>query len=80
MVLRLTCNQLTGVRFSHWAPSFMGAVQGHGVALQASCLEGFDTLGLHQLLRGSRKVLRGVHIPKNRSVTGDRNHSSVALR
>ena len=26
----------------------MGAVVGYGVALQASCLEGFDSLGLHQ--------------------------------
>ena len=26
----------------------MGAVVGYGVALQASCLEGFDFLGLHQ--------------------------------
>ena len=25
----------------------MGAAEGCGVALQASCLEGFDTLGLH---------------------------------
>jgi len=25
-----------------------GAVMGYGVALQASCLEGFDSLGLHQ--------------------------------
>ena len=27
----------------------MGAVVGYGVALQASCLEGFDSLGFHQL-------------------------------
>ena len=27
----------------------MGAVVGYGVALQASCLEGFDFLGLHQI-------------------------------
>ena len=26
----------------------LGAVVGYGVALQASCLEGFDSLGLHQ--------------------------------
>ncbi len=26
----------------------MGAAEGCGVALQASCLEGFDTPGLHQ--------------------------------
>ena len=31
----------------------MGAVVGYGVALQASCLEGFDSLGLHQVMRGS---------------------------
>ena len=28
--------------------SYKGAAEGCGVALQASCLEGFDTLGLHQ--------------------------------
>ena len=28
---------------------YMGAVVGYGVALQASCLEGFDSLGLHQV-------------------------------
>ena len=27
----------------------MGTVVGYGVALQASCLEGFDSLGLHQI-------------------------------
>lgn len=27
----------------------LGAVMGYGVALQASCLEGFDSLGLHQV-------------------------------
>ena len=27
----------------------MGAAEGCGVALQASCLEGFDTPGLHQV-------------------------------
>jgi hypothetical protein len=26
----------------------LGAVVGYGVALQASCLEGFDSLGFHQ--------------------------------
>jgi hypothetical protein len=29
----------------------MGAVVGYGFALQAYCLEGFDSLGLHQVLR-----------------------------
>lgn len=28
----------------------MGAAEGCGVALQASCLQGFDTLGLHQVM------------------------------
>ncbi len=28
----------------------MGAVVGYGVALQASCLEGFDSLGFHQTM------------------------------
>ena len=27
----------------------MGAVVGYGVALQASCLEGFDSLGFHHI-------------------------------
>ena len=31
----------------------MGAVVGYGVALQASCLEGFDSLGLHQFMDSS---------------------------
>ena len=29
--------------------SQLGAVVGYGFALQAYCLEGFDTLGLHQI-------------------------------
>ena len=29
--------------------SIMGAVVGYGVALQVACLEGFDSLGLHQV-------------------------------
>ncbi len=29
--------------------SFMGAVVGYGVSLQDSCLEGFDSLGFHQV-------------------------------
>ena len=32
---------------------YMGAVVGYGVALQASCLEGFDSLGLHQTIDSS---------------------------
>ena len=30
--------------------SIMGAVVGYGFALQAYCLEGFDSLGLHQIM------------------------------
>ena len=33
----------------------LGAVVGYGVALQASCLEGFDSLGLHQVF--NRRML-----------------------
>ena len=33
----------------------LGAVVGYGVALQASCLEGFDSLGLHQFYIGIPK-------------------------
>jgi hypothetical protein len=37
----------------------MGAAEGCGVALQASCLEGFDTPGLHQVLKvDKRKAIR----------------------
>ena len=32
----------------------LGAVVGYGVALQASCLEGFDSLGLHQFISMKR--------------------------
>jgi hypothetical protein len=28
----------------------MGTVMGHGDALQVSCLQGFDSLGLHQIV------------------------------
>ena len=40
----------------------LGAVVGYGVALQASCLEGFDSLGLHQLWTSciSWEVRRGI--------------------
>jgi hypothetical protein len=40
-----------------------GAAEGCGVALQASCLEGFDTLGLHQNLLSGR--LGVVNIERN---------------
>lgn len=36
---------------------FMGAAEGCGVALQASCLEGFDTPGLHHTWRIPSKRL-----------------------
>ncbi len=47
----LTVNQWLGEFDSHMRSKefSMGAVVGYGVALQASCLEGFDSLGLHQL-------------------------------
>ena len=35
---------------------YMGAVVGYGVALQASCLEGFDSLGLHQTYWASCRI------------------------
>lgn len=34
----------------------MGAVMGYGVALQASCLEGFDSLGLHHLINTYMRI------------------------
>ena len=34
----------------------LGAVVGYGVALQASCLEGFDSLGLHQFLKVDKRT------------------------
>ena len=40
------------------SPTYMGAVMGYGVALQASCLEGFDSLGLHQFLKCSVSKLQ----------------------
>jgi hypothetical protein len=41
----------------------MGAAEGCGVALQASCLEGFDTPGLHQVLKvDKRKAIRKLQV------------------
>ena len=42
----LTKNELGSIPSR--AAKQLGAVVGYGVALQASCLEGFDSLGLHQ--------------------------------
>ena len=36
----------------------MGAVEGYGFALQAYCLEGFDTPGLHQFLYPGSLMVR----------------------
>ena len=45
----LTVNQWLGEFDSHMRSKefSMGAVVGYGVALQAFCLEGFDSLGFH---------------------------------
>ena len=42
--------RLRWVRFPSAAPNNLGAVVGYGFALQAYCLEGFDSLGLHQCI------------------------------
>ena len=46
----LATNEEMVVRFHQEAPNNLGAVVGYGVPLHGSCLEEFDSLGLHQIL------------------------------
>lgn len=60
------------VRFPDAEPKQLGAVVGYGCVWQTQCLEGFDSLGLHQIYTSlvltaawrSPKPLVGVRIPR----------------
>ena len=41
---------ISWVRTPDAEPNNLGAVVGYGLPLQGRCLEGFDSLGLHQVL------------------------------
>ena len=59
----------------------MGAVVGYGVALQASCLEGFDSLGLHQTMvlssNGKMVARLATHVGSN--PTGTTKHLPLPM-